>query len=376
MVSVRSVLVGLAAASVCGVGAWLVLAKGNTIAPAIDAGSSKVAQAVAPSTADGDVAPIAQPDREPVPADELAPTSTVESADEDLHDELMTLCGMETAKVYELLRQRFHFDAKGTARLCELALADTMGDGIVLVSGQFLDAAFAAWLDATGTPHQVVATILAAVPAEEFEVARGGPLTQCARAILLRAPNLPPQPAGQQEALLQALADAVDQHRERRGPGIVLAIALGTTSDKAPLVQAALIRLAHSTDPWVQQRTWLPLASRLSPSALLQVIDSPLPSDPDIHDTTRVFAALRSIRNDPDEAAVVHHWLGVRLVDLARQSRYANDPKQDAARVRWLRTIGDKLTADDRVALQAELQVLADGQGELAERARRLLPPH
>jgi hypothetical protein len=50
VVSVRSVLVGLAAASVCGVGAWLVLAKGNTIAPAIDAGSSKVAQAVAPST--------------------------------------------------------------------------------------------------------------------------------------------------------------------------------------------------------------------------------------------------------------------------------------------------------------------------------------
>lgn len=132
MVSVRSVRMGLAVASVCGVGAWLVLAKGSTLAPAIDAGSSTAAPTAAASTADSDVAPHVQPGRELAPAQELASTSAGESADQDLRDELETLYPLEDRKVYELLRQRFAIDFTGTARMCQLVVAELFGVEVIL----------------------------------------------------------------------------------------------------------------------------------------------------------------------------------------------------------------------------------------------------
>jgi len=373
VVSVRWVLMGLAAASVCGIGAWLVLAKGNTIAPAIDTVSPAAPSAAAVVSAHGDLASTALPRREPVSPPEPSTTPAAVAIDEALQRYVETLISFVPTKVYELLQQRFAVDATGTARLCAFAITQIAGDEQVLLDEPFLSAVFAAWLDATSSPHVVLAATLAAVPADVHGLVERQ-LLQIAGGLANRDAQLPPQPEGQQRALVHALIAATDHHANRLGTGMLVACALGRAADHDPMAQAALMRFARSTKGPIQEVAWTALAAKLPPSLLLPAIDEPLPPPPGEHDAKRVLAALRSLRNAPDQAAVVHRWLGVRLVDLARQSRYANDPKQDAARVRWLRTIGDNLTADDRVALQAELQVLADGQGELAERARRMLP--
>lgn len=377
MVSVRSVLVGLAAASVCGVGAWLVLAKGKTIAPAIDAGSSKVAQAVAPSTANRDVAPSAQPGREQVAADELGPTSTGESMDEDLHRELETLWILEEGKAYELLRRRFAIDVTGTARMCQLVVAELFGDEVIAFDDAFLGAAFAAWLDATKSPGDVLAGVLAVAP-EYGDDRRGGPLRPIARSLAERSKSLPPQPEGQQRALVHALVAAADHLGHRQGHGILVARALGLAIAHDPMTQAALARLARSPMQRLREVAWDELAEELTPAALLPVIDEPLPwihDDRDDHDVQRMSAVLASVRNAPEQRGIVQRWIGARLEDLARQSRGDVDPQTDKARAQWLFLLRSHLTDEDVKVLQPELQTLAEGDGRLARFARRLLPP-
>ncbi len=308
------------------------------------------------------------------PPPELAPTSATAPVEPDRQRVFETLRSFEIPKAYELLRAFFDRDAHDAARLCEFAVSQIAADEAVLLDEPFLSAVFAAWLDASGSPHAVLAATLHAIPGEVQGLGERQ-LMQIAGGLAERDALLPPQPEGQQRALVHALIAASDHHAHRLATGLLVACALGQAADNDPAAQAALIQLARSPEGRIQEVAWSELSTELTPSLLLPVIDGPLPTPPDVRDTRRVVAALRSIRNAPEQAVVVHRWLGVRLLDLARQRREANDPKQDASCVRWLRTIGDKLTADDRVALQAELQVLADGQGELAERARRLLTP-
>lgn len=373
MVSVRSVPMGLAAASVCGIGAWLVLAKGNTIAPAIDAGSSTAAQTAAPSAANGNVAPRVQPGRERAPVVALLPTSADVPVETDRQRVLDTLRSLEIRKAYEALHGIFDRDAHEAAKLCEFAVSQIAADEAVLLDEPFLSAVFAAWLDATGSPHMVVAATLRSIPTEVQGLVERQ-LLQIAGGLAKRDALLPAQPEGQQRALVHALIAVSDLHADRPAAGLLVACALGNAADNDPTAQAALMRMARSAERGIREVAWSALATELAPSFLLPVIDGPLPTPPGDRDAKREIAALRSIRNAPEQAALVHRWLGARILELARQSAQANDPQQDASRVRWLRSIGDKLTADDRVALQAELQVLADAQGELAERARRLLP--
>jgi hypothetical protein len=120
------------------------------------------------------------------------------------------------------------------------------------------------------------------------------------------------------------------------------------------------------------------LAEELPPAALLAVIDEPLPwihDERDDHDVKRISAVLASVRNAPDQRGLVHRWIGARLEDLARQSRGDADPQTDKARAQWLFLLGRNLKDEDVKALQPELQVLADGKGQLANCARRLLTP-
>lgn len=166
MVSVRSMLVGLAAASVCGIGAWLVLAKGNTIAPAISADTPTATQAPKPSSAAVDVAPGAQPGREIVPAAELTPTSTTAAIEADRLRVLQTLRCFEPSKAYEVLRSFFDRDAHDATQLCEFAVSQAATDEAVLLDEPFVSVVFAAWLDATGSPHTVLAATLRSIPTE------------------------------------------------------------------------------------------------------------------------------------------------------------------------------------------------------------------
>jgi hypothetical protein len=368
---------GLAMASMCGVGAWLVLAKGNTIAPAIDAGSSTAAPTAAASPADADVAPHVQPGRELAPTQELASRSVGESADEDLYEELMTLFSMEDRKVYELLRQRFAIDVTGTARMCQLVVAEFFGVEVISFDEAFLGAAFAAWLDTTNSPTDVLAAVLALVP-EHCDDRRGGPLSPTAQSLAKRSERLPPQPDGQQRALVHALVSAADHHGHREGHGILVARALGLAIDHDPMTQAALTRLARSPVQRVREVAWDELAAELPPAALLAVIDEPLPwihDKRDDHDVKRMSAVLASVRNAPEQRGIVHRWIGARLEDLARQCRGDADPQTDKARAQWIFLLGRNLTDEDVKALQPELQVLADGKGQLANCARRLLTP-
>ncbi len=374
MVTVRSVLVALAVVSACGVAAWLELAKGNTIAPAIDPGSSTAAQAATPSAAQGEVAPSSQPGRETVPAAELAPTSAAAAIESDRLRVLQTLRCFEPRKAYEVLRGFFDRDAHYATQLCEFAVSQVPADEAGFLGESLLSAVFAAWLDATGSPHAVLAATLHSIPAEVHGLVERQ-LLEIAVGLANRDAQLPPQPEAQQRALVHALVAASDHHADRLAAGLLVTCALGRAADHDPTAQAALTRLARSPEGRIQELAWSALATELPPSMLLPVVERPLPAAPDRHDTRRALAALRSIRNAPEQAAVVHRWLGLRLVELARQSRQENDPKQEAARVLWLELVDEGLFADDRLALQAELQVLADGQGELAERARRLLPP-
>lgn len=375
MVTVRSVLMGLAVASVCGVDAWLALAKGHTIAPAIDAGSSTAAPTAVASPADVDVAPHGQPGRELAPTHELASRSAGESVDEDLHRELETLCLLEDAKSYELLRQRFAVDPKGTARLCQVALAELIGveAKVILVDEAFLGATFAAWLDTANSPTDVLAAVLAMVPDDYL---RGGPIVPIARSLAKRSEHLPPQPDGQQRALVHALVAAADHHGQRQGHGILVARALGLAIDHDPMTQAALTRLARSPHQRVREVAWDELAEELPPAALLALIDEPLPQPPVEHDAKRVLAALRSIRNAPDQSDVVHRWLGAQFLELARQCQTTDDPQHDRTCVQWLGFVVEDMSDDARNALQPELKVLAVGQGKVAQFARSaLLPP-
>jgi hypothetical protein len=369
---------GLAVASMCGVGAWLVLAKGNTIAPAVAAGSSTAAPTAAASPADADVAPLGQPGRELAPTQELASRSAGESADEDLYEELMTLFSLEDRKVYELLRQRFAIDVTGTARMCQLAVAEFFGVEVISFDEAFLGAAFAAWLDTTNSPTDVLAAVLAVVPDDYGYDRRGGPLFPIAQSLAKRSERLPPQPDGQQRALVHALVAAADHHGQRRGHGILVARALGLAIAHDPMTQAALTRLARSPVQRVREVAWDELAEELPPAALLAVIDEPLPwihDERDDHDVKRISAVLASVRNAPDQRGLVHRWIGARLEDLARQSRGDADPQTDKARAQWLFLLGRNLKDEDVKALQPELQVLADGKGQLANCARRLLTP-
>lgn len=377
MVTVRSVLVALAVVSACGVAAWIGLAKWNAISPAIDAGSSTAAQTAAASPADADVAPHVQPGRELAPTQELVSTSAGESADEDLHDELTTLYSMEDRKVYELLRRRFAIDVTGTARMCQLVVAELFGDEVIRFGDAFLGAAFAAWLDTTNSPADVLAGVLAVEP-EYDDDRRGGPLRPIARSLAERSKSLPPQPEGQQRALVQALVAAADHHGHRQGHGILVARALGLAIAHDPMTQAALARLARSPMQRVREVAWDEFAEELTPAALLPVIDEPLPwihDKRDDHDVQRMSAVLASVRNAPEQRGIVHRWIGARLEDLARQSRGDADPRTDKARAQWLFLLGRNLTDEDVKSLQPELQVLADGKGQLANCARRLLTP-
>lgn len=380
MVSVRSAwwrsrgLIAFAVASVCGVAAWLVLAKANTIVPAIDGGSATTTPAEVAAPVHGAIAHGEQPRRQPVPASGPPPSFAAADIDPERRRTLDTLRCFEIGKAYEALRASFDCDAHDAATLCEFAVRQAAADEAVLLDEPFLSAVLAAWLEATGSPHAVLDATLRSLPADVQGLVERQ-LLQIAGGLTQRDALLPPQPEGQQRALVHALIAASNQHADRLATGVVVACAIGRAADHDPAAQAALMRLARSPEGRIQELAWSELATELTPSVLLPVIDAPLPTHPDDHDTRRVLAALRSIRNAPDQTAVVHRWLGVRLVDLARQGREEKDPKQDASRVRWLRTIGDQWTADDRTALQAELQVLADGQGELAEHARRLLTP-
>jgi len=296
--------------------------------------------------------------------------------DQALLDELWELQHLQPARVYELLRQRFANDAAGTARLCQLALTDALGheEQVVLVDGAFLGAAFAAWLDAINSPTDVLAAVLALVP-EGWDDRRSATLPTIASSLAKRDEGLPQQPDGQQRALVHALVVAVDHHRNRLGTGIVVAHALGLAIDHDPTAQAALIRLARSTERRIQQIAWGGLATELPPAALLAVLDEPLPLIPDDHDARRVRAVLASVRNAPEQRSAVHRWLGARLVDLARQSRWDVDPRNDPSRVHWFRRVSESLSDADQDALQLELQVLAEGRGDLGRFARRLLAP-
>ena len=137
------------------------------------------------------------------------------------------------------------------------------------------------------------------------------------------------------------------------------------------MAQAALVHLARSTEPRIQEAAWAALAAELAPSAFLPVIDEPLLSEPHNHDAARVCAALASIRNAPEQRDVIDRWLGARLLELARQSQTSTDPNRYGAR--WLTVVREHLSEDDRKALLPELQTLAAGQGNVARFARHLL---
>lgn len=373
----------LAAATALGLAGWLMASRVRETSAPTPANGPAAPRTTAPDASTPGIVTVDPDASEPLRRESAARPSTdtatgqgpeSDPADQALIDDLWALQDLVPAKVYELLRQRFATDAVGTARLCQLAVVEVLGQEVTTIDEPFLAAVFAAWLDATNSPSDVLAAVLAMVPSERDD-RRGTPLPVIASSLAKRHQHLPPQPEGQQRAMVQALAIAADHHRNRQGTGIVVAHALGLAIDHDPTAQAALMRLAHSTERRIQEIAWAALAAELPPSALLAVIDEPLPAIPDDHDAKRVGAMLASVRNAPEQREVVHRWLGARLVDLARQSRWDVEPRNDRSRVHWLLLVSESLGDKDQQALQPDLQVLAEGLGPLARFARRLLAP-
>lgn len=375
----RSHVLGLVgAATVFGLGVWLLASSvrgtnapphptvPNERRPATPHGSNSRPTAVEP----GPTEPLRrQASDRPASDPATLQDANTAPADQALLDELMALQILEPVRVYELVRQRFANAPDESARLVQLAVAEVVGNDI-LEPTPFLAAVFAAWLDASRSPHAVLTATLAMVPSDSWDLT-GGPLTLIAEALAKRHDGLPPQPDGQQSSLVHALITAAEQHRNRRSTGVLVARALVAAAEHDQTAQAALVRLARSTESEVQEIAWAGLAAELTPSALLPVIDEPLPPEPGDHDAERVRAALASIRNAPEQRDVIDRWLGARLLDLARQCETSTDPNRHGAR--WLTVVREYLSEDDRKALIPELQTLAAGRGHVARFARHLL---
>lgn len=380
----RPQVLGLvAAATVLGLAGWLVASRVRGTRAPTPANAHAAPRTTAPDASTPGTVTVDPDASEPLRRELAARPSTdsatgqgsePDPADQALIDELWALQDLVPVKVYELLRHRFANDATGTVRLCQLAVIEAAANEVIFADEQFLAAVFAAWLDSTSSPHAVLAAVLAAVPSDLLDI-RAGPLQSLSHCLAKRHEHLPPQREGQQRALVHALVTAADLHRDRFVTGLLVARALGYAADHDPMAQASLMRLAHSTERRIQEIAWAALAAELPPSAMLAVIDEPLPLIPDDHDAKRVGAMLASVRNAPEQREVVHRWLGARLVDLARQSRWDVEPRTDRSRLHWLYLVNKSLGDEDRQALQPALQLLAEGQGPPARFARRLLAP-
>jgi len=376
----RSTVLRLLAAAIgLGLAGWMVASRrSDTYAPTTGIGSD-APHPPSPAVPNPSIESVEPRPTESLRRESAAPPSTntaiehgpePDPADQALLDELWAMRDREPIKVYEVLQQRFARDAGGTARLCELAVIEAAANEVILTDEPFFGAVFAAWLDATSSPHAVLTAVLAVVPGDMIDLLPG-PLQSLSHCLAKRHEHLPPQPEGQQRALVHALVAAADRHRDRLVSGLLVARALGYAVDHDPMAQAALVHLARSTEPRIQEAAWAALAAELAPSAFLPVIDEPLLSEPHNHDAARVCAALASIRNAPEQRDVIDRWLGARLLELARQSQTSTDPNRYGAR--WLTVVREHLSEDDRKALLPELQTLAAGQGNVARFARHLL---